>query len=148
MATVDRVMTVSPEKVWEVLADGWLYPLWVVGASRMREVDDPWPSEGAQLHHSVGVWPALLDDTTQVLACEPGRELVLTARGWPMGEARVTITLEAEGHDRSHTRVSIAEQAVSGPGALVPRVVADPGIAWRNTETLRRLAYLAERRAA
>ena len=23
-----------------MLADGWLYPLWVVGASRMREVDD------------------------------------------------------------------------------------------------------------
>ena len=30
----------------------------------------------------------------------------------------------------------------------MPRVVADPGIAWRNTETLRRLAYLAERRAS
>ena len=57
-------MTVSPEKVWEVLADGWLYPVWVVGASRMREVDDHWPAEGAKLHHSVGTWPALLDDTT------------------------------------------------------------------------------------
>lgn len=148
MATVDRVMTVSPDKVWEVLADGWLYPLWVVGASRMREVDDSWPAQGAQLHHSVGTWPLLLDDTTEVVLSVPERELVLTARGWPMGEARVTMTLAPEGHDGSQTRVSIAEQAVSGPGALVPRVIADPGIAWRNTETLRRLAYLAERRAA
>lgn len=137
-------MTVSPEKVWEVLADGWLYPIWVVGASRMREVDDHWPTVGAKLHHSVGTWPMLLDDTTSVVSAEPHRELVLTARGWPMGEARVTLTLAPEGPDG--TRVTITEQAVNGPGALVPRFVADPGIAWRNTETLRRLAYLAERR--
>ena len=143
MATVERTITVSPEKVWEVLADGWLYPVWVVGASRMREVDDAWPAEGTRLHHSVGSWPMLLDDTTVVVDCDPGRRLVLTARGWPMGEARVTLTLAPEG---SSTHVTIDEEAVSGPGALVPRVVADPGIAWRNTETLRRLAYLAERR--
>ncbi|KQT92358.1 polyketide cyclase [Marmoricola sp. Leaf446] len=143
MATVERVMTVSPEKVWEVLADGWLYPVWVVGASRMREVDETWPAEDAKLHHSVGSWPMLLDDTTSVIASEEPRELVLTARGWPMGEARVTLTLVPEG---AGTRVTIEEEAVSGPGALVPRLVADPGIAWRNTETLRRLAYLAERR--
>ena len=28
-----------PSAVWAVLADGWLYPVWVVGAARMREVD-------------------------------------------------------------------------------------------------------------
>ena len=54
-----RVMNATPDQVWEVLSDGWLYPLWVVGASRMREVDDAWPALGARLHHSVGTWPLL-----------------------------------------------------------------------------------------
>ena len=40
MAHNERRIGTTPERVWDVLADGWLYPLWVVGASRMREVDD------------------------------------------------------------------------------------------------------------
>jgi hypothetical protein len=38
------------------------------------------------------------------------------------------------------------EHAVSGPGALVPRVAQDPLLTWRNVESLRRLAFLTERR--
>jgi hypothetical protein len=34
-----RASACSPQAVFEVLADGWLYPGWVVGASRMRAVD-------------------------------------------------------------------------------------------------------------
>lgn len=143
MASVDRVLKATPEQVWEVLCDGWLYPSWVVGASRMREVDDSWPAVGTQLHHSVGVWPALLDDTTRVTASQPLRLLQLTARGWPMGEAMVRLSLEAHAEG---TLVTMTEDAISGPGALVPRLLRDPGIRWRNVEALRRLAYLAERR--
>ena len=72
MATNTRTIHATPEAVWDVLADGWLYPLWVVGASRMREVDDHWPAVGARLHHSVGSWPLLLDDETEVVAVVPG----------------------------------------------------------------------------
>ena len=88
MSRTTRVVKASPDQVWEVLADGWLYPLWVVGASRMREVDDTWPAPGSRLHHSVGVWPALIDDTTVVVAVTPGRLLSLRARGWPAGPGR------------------------------------------------------------
>lgn len=146
-------MDATPEQVWEVLADGWLYPLWVVGASRMREVDDTWPAAGSHLHHSVGTWPLLLDDSTEVLECEPGSRIVLKARGWPAGEAKVTVTLTPHvpsgtgaGVEAVQTDVELQEQAVSGPGALVPRPLQDPVLAWRNVEALRRLAYLAERR--
>ena len=66
MISVERIVKTTPQRVWDVLSDGWLYPLWVVGASRMREVDDSWPAVGSKLHHSVGVWPALLDDNTEV----------------------------------------------------------------------------------
>ena len=143
VSRVERVIKTSPDKVWEVLADGWLYPLWVVGASRMRDVENHWPSVGAQLHHSVGSWPVLLDDTTEVLESKAPSVLRLRARAWPTGEAEVVLHLEphAEG-----TRVVIEEDAVSGPGRLVPRPARTAGLVWRNTEALQRLAYLAERR--
>jgi len=139
----ERTINASPEAVWDVLSDGWLYPLWVVGASRMRDVDASWPNVGSRLHHSVGVWPGLIDDNTEVLESEPGRSILLRAKGWPMGEAEVRIELEpADGG----TRVRIYEKPVKGPGALVPPVVVGPMMKWRNTETLRRLAYVAEGR--
>jgi hypothetical protein len=43
--------------------------------------------------------------------------------------------------------VVIEEDAVSGPGRLVPKPLRDPALAWRNVETLRRLAFIAENRA-
>ena len=143
MISVERLFTTTPQRVWDVLSDGWLYPLWVVGASRMREVDDAWPAVGARLHHSVGAWPALLDDTTEVTACDPLKRLVLRARAWPVGEAEVRLHLEAQG---AGTRVVIEEDAVSGPGKLVPQPLRAPGLKWRNVEALRRLAFIAERR--
>lgn len=136
-----RVLKCSPEDVFRVLSDGWLYPSWVVGASRMREVDEAWPSAGSQLHHSVGVWPALIDDSTVVEACDPPRRIVLKARGWPLGEARVTIDVKSRG-DGSVVRIQ--EEAVAGPATYVPAPVMDVVLRWRNAETLHRLAYLAE----
>lgn len=144
MSVNERIVRASPEIVWEVLADGWLYPLWVVGASRMRDVDESWPQVGSRLHHSVGVWPGLINDNTEVLEAEPGRRIVLRAKGWPMGEAEVILELEpAEGG----TRVRIIEKPVKGPGVLVPQPLVDPMLKWRNVEALRRLAYVVEGRS-
>ena len=140
-----RVLTCSPEDVFRVLSDGWLYPSWVVGASRMREVEGAWPSAGARLHHSVGVWPALIDDSTVVEAYDPPRRIVMKARGWPLGEARVTIDVKARG-DGSVVRIQ--EEAVAGPATYLPAPVMDVLLRWRNAETLHRLAYLAEGMAA
>jgi uncharacterized protein YndB with AHSA1/START domain len=145
MATNSRVIKTVPDKVWDVLADGWLYPVWVVGATRMRDVDRTWPAQGAKLHHSAGVWPLVINDNSEVLECEPGHFLRLRARGWPLGEAEVAITLTASG---SNTLVEIREKAVSGPGALVPEPVENVLIGFRNNETLRRLAFVAENRPA
>jgi uncharacterized protein YndB with AHSA1/START domain len=140
---VQRRLNCSPEQVFAVLHDGWLYPLWVVGASRMRDVDEGWPAPGTKLHHSFGTWPLLIDDTTEVLDLQPDRRLVLEARGWPVGTARVEITVEAAG---GGSLVSIAEDVSDGPARLVPQPVRVAGIDVRNRETLRRLAYLAEGR--
>jgi hypothetical protein len=141
VVTVRREVGVTVDAVWAVLADGWLYPSWVVGASRMRDVDPAWPGVGAQLHHSVGTWPLLVNDTTTVLASVPKRELVLRGRAWPVGEAEIRLTLEerADGCD-----VVMAEEVRSGPAQLLPAPARSALIGPRNTETLRRLAYLAE----
>jgi hypothetical protein len=143
VSTNARVMSTSPAQVWAVLADGWLYPLWVVGASRMREVDDTWPHPGARLHHSVGTWPLLLDDITEVVESRPGSLLELKAHAWPAGRADVRIQLRPQGSD---TEVVIEENATKGPAALLPNVLESPLLKWRNVESLRRLAFLAERR--
>jgi hypothetical protein len=140
-----RVLHCTPEDVFEVLSDGWLYPSWVVGASRMREVDETWPMAGAELHHSFGVWPALIDDKTVVEEFIPSRMMVMRARGWPIGEARVTIDVKTRGDG---CVVRIQEEAIAGPGRVIPQQLLDIPLHWRNNETLHRLAYLAEGRAA
>ena len=142
--TVNRTVDAPAQAVWDVLADGWLYATWVVGASRVRGVDDPFPAPGARIHHSFGIWPALISDTTHVVSSTPPTELELRAKGWPAGEAQVVITITPAGGESS--TVSISEDAVTGPGTLLPRPLRQLAIGPRNVEALRRLAYLAEGR--
>jgi Polyketide cyclase / dehydrase and lipid transport len=140
---VQRRFSCSGEQIFAVLRDGWIYPVWVVGASRMRDVDNGWPAPGTKLHHSFGIWPLVIDDTTEVLEIDPDRRLVLEARGWPVGKARVEITVQPDGDD---SLVSIAEDVTEGPARLVPEPIRLAGMDVRNRESLRRLAYLAENR--
>jgi hypothetical protein len=139
-----REMACRPEDVFTVLADGWLFPTWVVGASRMRDVDERWPAVGSALHHSFGVWPMLIDDESVVLEYDPPRRFVLRPKGWPMGEAEVVIDVKQRG---AGCVVRIEEFPVAGPGTWVPRPLLDIALYQRNIETLRRLAFIAEGKA-
>lgn len=140
MSSVSQLFNTPAADVWRVIADGWLYSGWVVGASRIRAVDDTWPQVGSRLHHSVGAWPLVINDSTRVTAVEPGKSLELVARGWPMGEAKVAITIQDQG---DQCLVTIAEDAIRGPGKKVPKVMRDPMITVRNRETLKRLELMA-----
>ena len=144
MSRNSRIFHCSPRDVWDVLADGWSYSMWVVGAVRIRDVDHSWPAPGSTIHHSVGVWPLLLNDTTAVDAASEPDLIVLTVRAWPTGQGRVQVTCAAEG---PLTRVTMEEDATSGPARLIPKPLRDLLLSWRNEEALRRLAYLAESRA-
>jgi uncharacterized protein YndB with AHSA1/START domain len=143
MIEVERHIAAPPRAVFDVLSDGWLYASWVVGASRIRGVDAEWPHKGARIHHSVGCWPAVIDDTTHVVECEPERRLVLMARGWPVGEGRIELEVEPE---EGGSHVVMREDAAKGPGRFVPYPLRWAAIAPRNVECLRRLSYLAEGR--
>lgn len=148
MARVSTVIEAPPERVWQALSDGWLYPLWVVGATHMRDVDEGYPARGARLHHAIGAWPLLVKDVTVVEECEPPSRLVLRASGWPAGVALVELTLESLG---SACRVTIFEEPIEGPGRLAHQVLrpaSEWALAKRNKECLGRLKAIVERRDA
>lgn len=139
-----RAIDAPADAVWKLLADGWSYASWVVGSARIRDVDADWPAVDSRLHHSVGVWPLMLHDHTDVVACTPPRELVLAPRAWPWGRAVLRITIE-ERDGRSV--VTMTEDFTSGPARALPRPARQLLLGPRNSECLRRLAFLAERRS-
>jgi uncharacterized protein YndB with AHSA1/START domain len=143
MARTTTRIAATPDRVFAVLADAWSYERWVVGCKRIREVDDGWPAPGATFHHSVGLGPVTVRDTTTVIESDPPRRVVLRARARPAGVARVEVELaEADGGD---TEVVMHERPVSGPPALLRNPLQDWLIHRRNDESLRRLKQLAER---
>ncbi|MFJ8818829.1 SRPBCC family protein [Amycolatopsis thermoflava] len=144
MIVVSKRIPVHPEKVFTVLADGWTYAGWVVGASHIRQVDSHWPQVGSRIHHSVGPWPFNVQDVSCVLAVEENKLLELEARMWPMGSAKITLTLTPD--TEGGTEVQMAERLARGPLSLLPERVQAAMLAPRNTESLKRLADIAVHR--
>jgi hypothetical protein len=133
----------SVDHVWGVLADGWLFTQWAVGASQVCEVASDWPAAGSRLHHAVGRGRLAFKCETRVLASTSGRLLKLRADGWPSGGSEMTVTLEPVG---AATVLRIDELAAAGPGHVLPASTHNMLLKWRNTEALRRLSCLAEDR--
>ena len=145
MATVQQKISATPEAVFAVLADGWLYSNWVVGTSHMRAVEGQWPEVGAKLHHASGAWPLVARDETVVESSQPPNALTLVAKGRPLGEARVSITLRPDG---AGTEVTMVETPIAGPGKWLHNPVTEALLVRRNVESLARLAAIAERRTS
>jgi hypothetical protein len=142
MATVQRTVQATPDRVFAVLADGWTYSDWVVGTAHIRDVDAAWPAPGTTLHHKAGPWPISLEDSSTVVACEPDRSLTLKAGLWPLGQAWVHMDLEPVG--TTATRVTLAEDFEAGPLRALRNKINDLVLHRRNIEALRRLADIAE----
>ena len=109
---VSRDMEATPEEIFAVLADGWAYDDWVVGAKQIRAVDADWPERGAQFHHEIGVGPIDIKDSSKVLEVDPPHRLVLSVRFRPAGTAVVELSLEPL--DNGRTRVVMKETPRSG----------------------------------
>lgn len=142
---VIRRLHATTAEVWAILADGWRYAAWVPGISRVRAVDPRWPQAGSRLRHGVGPWPLTLDGHTEVLVCEPGRQLVLRSGAGPIGTDRLRIMVsDARPHG---CVVRVAQDGAVGAARLLPRRVVERLVASpRHRETVRRLALLAEGR--
>lgn len=136
-------MDAAPEDVFATLADPWMLPVWVVGATHIRGVDDDWPAPGSQVHHQVGAWPIAISDVTEVVESDPPRRLVLQARGYPLGEARIVLTVEADG---TGSVVCMTEAANRGVARRFDNPLQRRFLSARNRESLDRLAAIAETR--
>ncbi len=142
MAVTRRTLSQPAAAVYALLADGHRYAEWVVGAKRIRRVDPGWPEVGSRFHHTIGVGPLATNDETEVLAFAEGGDVVLKARGWPAGAARVTITAEdAPGG----CEVVMDEVPIEGPAKTLHNPVLDGLIHLRNVESLRRMERALER---
>src|SRR3954453_6520649 len=142
MARNETHVEASPEAVWDVLADPYAYPQWVVGSDRTLEADADWPLPGSKFRVRL---PLGYKDYTHAREVEPNRRIVLDAAGGPMGAFRVTVLLRPEGDG---THVTLIEEPT---GPLKNLHLFPPvhwGISLRNTESLRRFKRLAETRAA
>lgn len=131
------------QEVYEELLRPENFGEWVVGAKKVRGTSGNWPSEGAALHHTVGVGPLTLKDTTTIEEMDPPRRLVLDARAWPVGNARVELTLVST--TEGFTHVIMVEDVVGGPAKLIPAAINQRMVHLRNRRSLRRLRDLVLR---
>lgn len=132
-----------PDEVFAFFADGCTYADWVVGAKEVRRVEGEWPAVGSSFHHSVGAGPVHLKDRTEVLELDEPKRLLLDARAYPLGRAKVELVIEPEGDG---TKVVMRERLANVPGIV--NWAIDPLIHLRNIESLRRLRTAIQERAA
>ncbi len=137
-------MPVPLDAVWTTLSDGHQYSDWVVGTRRIRDVDEGFPAKGTRLHYSVGHGPLQHHGHTEVLDVDEGHRLVMEAHAWPVGTARIDLTLAPAG---GGTRVRIDERPGRGAAVWLHNPATDLFLKLRNVEALRRLDRLARRQA-
>lgn len=143
MSRTVHYIKATPDEVFDVLKNPYSYAYWVVGAKRIRRVEDAWPAAGSAFHHTVGAGPLTVKDKTRIVRIDEPRLLELEARAWPAGQARVTLDVQPSG---SGSRVEIVEVPTAGPARQLHNPVLDAAAHARNTVALRRLARMAEGR--
>lgn len=141
MATNEKLIEASPEKVFTVLADPESYAHWVVGSNEIRKYDKDWPDQGTTFHHTQGKWPLTVKDTSSVMEVEPNRKLVLEVRTRPFVVANVELELKAE---NGATRIRMTEYPTGGILKRIHNPLLDGLTHLRNSRGLSRLARLAE----
>jgi len=135
-------MPVTPQAVWDALAEPGGYGYWVVGSKEIRDAEPEWPAPGSKFHHTIGFGPFEVSDHTVSLEAERPGLVRLRAKGRPFGTAQVT--LEMTDFD-SGTLVRMTEN----PDGLTSLLAFNPLIQLltigRNAESLMRLEELAQR---
>ncbi|HLI01476.1 MAG TPA: SRPBCC family protein [Acidimicrobiales bacterium] len=146
MASVSTVLDSPPERVWSLLEDPGILSVVIPGAHRIRRFDAHWPDVGTRVHHTIGVPPLLLRDSTVVLSAEAPRRLRLLGQARPFGTVEVEMRLTPH---TGGTEFRVEEWAASGPISARPlRPATDLLLAARNKELCRRLSRLIRRRNA
>ena len=146
MAVNTVTVEAPPDIVFSVLADPPSYASVVVGTKTIRRFDARFPEQGTQFHHTLGIGPLpVIWDLSRVEEVDDGRRLVLRAQMRPLAVNRVAFTVRPAG---AGTEVEVEEYAIEGPVALLWNPGFEALMSLRNTEMLRRLKKLSERRHA
>ncbi|ULR48142.1 SRPBCC family protein [Streptomyces deccanensis] len=141
MAVRHRLIKVSPQTVWDVLADGTRYAEWVVGTSASEPVRGQWPQVGSAIAYEIRVGPWRLSNETVVRYCDEGSELGLEARAGVLGTARISVELRPWG---PYCLVIADEHPLQGVGGKLHNVGVEALIQVRHRTMLARLARLCE----
>jgi uncharacterized protein YndB with AHSA1/START domain len=145
VSRVQIELAASPRRVFQVLEDPRALRILVPGARTIRHFDPRWPDPGTVVHHSVGVAPLVIRDSTEVLECQPPRLLVLEAHVQALGHFEVRFELQPSG---SGTTMVVSEQPVRGlAGWPLIRPAVDLAISLRNWELGRRMKNVLQQRA-
>ncbi len=136
MAYTSREIAASPADVYAALIDPRTYPLWLVGASEIRDVDPEWPASGSRFYHRVRFGPFAVDDSTKMIAVQPCRCIQLAVRARPLVSAIVTFTLVG---DDQRCIVTFEEEPQPRLVGNLVRPVMDPVTHARNHHSLKRL---------
>jgi uncharacterized protein YndB with AHSA1/START domain len=136
----------SPREVFDALADARTYPKWLVGAKRIRRVEQDWPVEGSSFHHTVGAGPIVINDRTTIVSFQRPHELRLRAGVGPLGQAFVRFSVDEVQATRS--KVTFDEEPASGLLKLAWTTLGRPlmrlGIWGRNAVSLDQLRAYVE----
>jgi uncharacterized protein YndB with AHSA1/START domain len=143
MAHTAREFHRSPSELFAVIADPATYPDWLVGTSKIRDIEHNFPSPGATFRHTVGMRPFAVPDLTVVRDVEPDRSLTLSVRARPLFSAEVIFRIVG---DDERSVVTIEEEPTLRLLGNVLRPLVDPVIHHRNHRSLRRLEALMDRR--
>ncbi|MCF3118301.1 SRPBCC family protein [Streptomyces arenae] len=141
MAVRHRLIKVSPETVWAVLADGGRYGRWVVGTVSSRPALGRWPEVGAAIEYTVGLGPVHATNKTVVRRCEEGSVLELEAKAGPLGTARIAIGIRPWGE---HSLVTVDEHPLRGAAGVLHNMGFEVLIQLRHRAMLARLARECE----
>ncbi len=139
MAFNARNLDVPSETAFAAIADPSTYPDWLLGAANIRDIDDNWPSPGSRFHHTVGVRPFAITDSTEVLDIEPGTSLTLDVRARPLVSGIVHFTV---GSNRDGSVITMLEEPAIRPIGDLVRPLLDPTTHLRNQRSLARLESL------
>lgn len=131
-------------RVFAVICDPRTFPDWLLGAQKIRKVDEAWPAPGSAFHHTVGAGPVHISDRTSVIEVNEPERLELRAHLGPMGSARVIFQLRAKD---GMTEVELEEFPDGGVmrvlWSTLGRAALALGIWGRNESSLQQLkAYI------
>lgn len=141
---VSTVLAVPPERAFRMLEDPKTFERLVAGARRIRRFDPRWPEPGTCIHHTVGIPPLLLRDSTEVIDLQDPSRLRLEARIWPLGTLLVEFAFSP--HPDGCTLV-VRERPTAGVlNAPRLRHLTSAAVRLRNLEICRRYRRLIEQR--